>query len=162
MKCAQHIERDAVGSCQGCQLGLCQDCAKRFGAPYCAKCKLKDMKVQSKGFYFQLGISILLVVIGYYTWVRYFHGGIFESLIPAALLAGFYWGWSFFSKKISKPSKKPQRSKWLSFLLYGAYYLVLLLLSIALGFLIGIYKILMNVKTMRDVKMLERECNEQV
>lgn len=90
MKCAGHIDLDAVGTCNICGKGLCQECAATFTPPLCGGCALSHNKGVAKSFWFQLTlmgslfvIAIvvlsdkvpLLTAIGYSVMVAFFPSG---------------------------------------------------------------------------------------
>lgn len=41
MKCYNHPDRDAVGTCVDCGKGLCQECMDLWTIPVCTDCNLK-------------------------------------------------------------------------------------------------------------------------
>ena len=41
MKCFYHVDRDAVGTCQTCGKGLCQECAAKYTPVTCEDCHVK-------------------------------------------------------------------------------------------------------------------------
>lgn len=43
MRCFNHPERDAIGSCKGCSKGLCMDCAADLGHGLACKGKHEEM-----------------------------------------------------------------------------------------------------------------------
>ncbi len=43
MKCHKHVDRDAVGTCMDCHVGLCSECSKSFSIPICPSCNLKRL-----------------------------------------------------------------------------------------------------------------------
>jgi hypothetical protein len=63
MKCAGHVDLDAVGTCNICGKGLCPECASTFTPPLCGGCALTHNKGVAKSFWFQLALMSGLFVI---------------------------------------------------------------------------------------------------
>lgn len=156
MKCAQHVEQDAVGSCQDCQRGLCQDCIKRYAKPLCNTCLLAHLSKQNKQLYLGLFITIVFFILGYYGWVRFFQGGIFEAFIPGLLLAGLYWGWCFLSDHLARPAKK-ERSTMKGLLVWGSYYVFKLLLALCICIFVGPYRVYKIISGIGLAKRIKRQ-----
>lgn len=99
MKCAQHFELDAVGTCNSCGRGLCPECVSVFTPPVCASCALAHNKGVATSLWTQLAlmgglfIVALLLLVGKVPLL---------SAIGYALMAAFFPpGWSFLGRYFS-------------------------------------------------------------
>ena len=156
MKCARHTDVDAIGSCQECQRGLCDECTNRYRKPLCDQCLLEHISKESRQFYIGLGITLIAFLVGYYIWVKLFTGGVFESIIPGLLLAGCYWGWLFLDGRLPELADK-ERPAWQSLLLKAGYYVVKFIVAICVGIFVGAYRVYTMLKGLATAKALRQE-----
>lgn len=96
MKCAVHVDQDAVGGCNSCGRGLCSECVSRFNPPTCENCVLVQNQVVAKSFKVQLALMLILFIA---TLGMLFGRLPITATIGYSLMAGFFpSGWSFLSK----------------------------------------------------------------
>jgi hypothetical protein len=96
MKCAQHVEFDAVGTCNSCGRGLCNECVAVFTPPLCSGCALAHNKGVSRSLWTQLVLMGVLFVVGLVLFVG-------KVPLPVAVLfslmaAFFPPGWNFLGR----------------------------------------------------------------
>lgn len=63
MKCAYHIERDAVATCSVCGRGLCQECANKINPPQCLGCFADGLEGQKKEIIKSLVVAAIIAVV---------------------------------------------------------------------------------------------------
>ncbi|MCX9158036.1 hypothetical protein OPU71_18090 [Niveibacterium sp. 24ML] len=96
MKCAQHVELDAVGTCNSCGRGLCSDCAAVFTPPLCGACASAHNKGIAKTLWVQLFlmlglfITALILLLGKTPWL--------DAVGFACVAAFFPSGWRFLGR----------------------------------------------------------------
>lgn len=159
MKCTDHSELEALGTCQECHKNLCGDCVNRYEKPLCNNCLETSLSKESRRFYFSLVMTAVLFALGYYVWIRYFHGFVFYSLIPACIMGGSYWGWHFLTNILAKPVEK-SRSTSMHLIVWTFYYVVKLIISLLIGVFVGIYKIGEGAQKLRQAGLLRQQINE--
>lgn len=99
MKCAQHVEFDAVGTCNSCGRGLCPECVSVFTPPLCGNCALAHNKGVSKSLWVQLALMAVLFVVGLILFVGKLP---ITSAIMFSLMAAFFpSGWNFLGRYFS-------------------------------------------------------------
>jgi len=109
MKCAQHYEADAVGTCVTCGKGLCPTCADMFSKPYCERCvvQVNRSAVQhNEGLIRKAKRSLLVpaVLLPVALWTLSSLGtarnlnSFINTLIMSAAVATTPAGWSFLSR----------------------------------------------------------------
>lgn len=99
MKCAQHVDLDAVGTCNSCGKGLCPDCASVFTPPVCGDCALAHNKGVATSMWTQLALMAGLFVVALVILM----GKIpLPSAIGYSLMAAFFpSGWNFLGRYFS-------------------------------------------------------------
>ena len=99
MKCFNHQETDANGTCQDCGKALCGECVSRFDFPLCESCLLTHNTNVSKELYFGLAITaIIFLVVTYFIYMNIDQQqNLGKSMFMGGLMAGTYWGWKFLS-----------------------------------------------------------------
>lgn len=67
MNCFNHPSEIAVGTCNDCNKGLCQECATRYEFPICVNCNQQRIKYEKKeiikGFLIILGVGFILSLL---------------------------------------------------------------------------------------------------
>lgn len=96
MKCAGHLDLDAVGTCNICSKGLCPECVSTFTPPLCSDCALAHNKGVSTSLWTHLAIMGSLFVIA----LVFLIGKVpVPSAIGYALMVAFFpSGWSFLGR----------------------------------------------------------------
>lgn len=116
MKCAQHVELDAVGTCNSCGRGLCPECVSAFTPPLCGNCALAHNKGVSKSLWTQLVLMGVLFVVG----LALFVGKVpFLAAMIFSLMAAFFPpGWNFLGRYFSPGGGYIYpMARWLNFLM---------------------------------------------
>lgn len=174
MKCFNHIEREAVATCQKCGKGLCKECAEKYTPCMCDTCaeqtrknqqqqaqnkeeqrkqKYKDALVDTRSEFIATSVIGVIVGILIVVWMR--HDG---SVNTFGDWLGFFcigfcvpFGWkfltflqSFFPLSIF--------GTWWFWIIYGA---VKLVLSMLVGIPTFIYQLVKTILTQRKINKLE-------
>lgn len=63
MKCYKHNNKDAVGTCNRCWAGLCNDCLKEFSIPICHSCNLKALNNDITNLYTTIITNLVIWII---------------------------------------------------------------------------------------------------
>lgn len=100
MRCASHIQREAVRGCRLCGSLICRECASHFDNKCipCEKAELKQIRNQAEKS-IELAIPgvifavVILVLAFYEAGIFNFWAQIFGSIIFTILSAGFCYGW---------------------------------------------------------------------
>lgn len=93
MKCAQHFELDAVGTCNACGKGLCPECASIFTPPVCGSCATTHNQGVATSLWIQLGLMAGLFVVSMIVLVGKVPA---SSALGYSLMAAFFPpGWKF-------------------------------------------------------------------
>jgi MFS family permease len=64
MNCVNHSDRQAVGKCEGCGAGLCEECYSYFNPHLCYECATKLANEDRRTFHKALAIGIISGVLG--------------------------------------------------------------------------------------------------
>lgn len=99
MKCAQHVDLDAVGTCNSCGLGLCPECASVFSPPLCGNCALAHNKGVATSLWTQLALMGGLFVIALVILVG--KVPLLTAIGYAVMAAFFPPGWNFLGRYFS-------------------------------------------------------------
>lgn len=100
MKCAGHIDLDAVGTCNHCGRGLCSECAAIFSPPLCDHCALAHNQGVATSFWTQLAVMVVLFVAVLAFLVS--NAAPWTSALGYAAMAGFFPpGWCFLGRYFS-------------------------------------------------------------
>lgn len=99
MKCAEHIEVSAVGTCNSCGKGLCPDCVSIFTPPLCTGCALAHNKGISKSFGVQLALMGALFVVALV--ILFDKVPLLTALWYSVMAAFFLPGWNFLGRYFS-------------------------------------------------------------
>jgi len=155
MKCFNHSDSDANGSCQGCGKGLCGLCVSRFENPLCEPCLTKNNSGVAKQLYLGLAITaaIFISVSVFLFPMASEHGNPGQAFFMGALMAGTYWGWKFLTDYF--PSLTAGTSSvWLIYLLLkfvGAYFI---------GLIVGPYQIYKMVKEINKINKVKSQLSQ--
>ncbi|MCF8260042.1 MAG: DUF2180 family protein [Melioribacteraceae bacterium] len=99
MKCANHPESDAVGTCVDCGKGLCSECLNQYEFPICDSCNSVRADGEKKELTKNIALTVLFFAIGFY--FANSSAGSFQlvgGIVIGYLFAGIPWGWSFLNK----------------------------------------------------------------
>lgn len=147
MKCAQHIEQSAVGTCNDCGKGLCPECIAIFTPPLCSGCALAHNQEVAKTLWIQLALMGGLFVAALATLL----GKVpFATAIGYALMAGFFpSGWKFLGRFFS-PSGGYffATARWINLVFHVAT-------ALALGVIVGpiyLYKAWKELQIVKNTK----------
>ena len=99
MKCAQHVDLDAVGTCNSCGRGLCPECVSVFTPPLCGNCAMAHNTGVSKSLRTQLVLMGILFVGALVVFVG--KVPLLAALIFALMAAFFPPGWNFLGRYFS-------------------------------------------------------------
>lgn len=102
MKCAQHIEFDAVGTCNACGKGLCPDCISTFTIPLCEGCAISNNKQVARSLWMQMGMMVSLFLFSFFGFIDSM--SFFPALVCSLLIAFFPSGWRYLSQHFPSSS----------------------------------------------------------
>lgn len=147
MKCAQHVDLDAVGTCNSCGRGLCPDCVSIFTPPLCGDCALAHNKGVATSMWTQLALMAGLFVVA----LVILAGKIpLPSAIGYSLMAAFFpSGWSFLGRYFSPSGGYLfPMARWINLAVQAAVALVI-------GVIVGpiyLFKAWKELKTARETR----------
>lgn len=149
MKCADHVELDAVGTCNACGKGLCPGCVSIFTPPLCGDCALAHNKGVSTSLWTHLAMmgGLFVVALGFLV------GKIpVPSAIGYGLMAAFFpSGWSFLGRYFSPCGGYLfPTARWINLLVQAA---VAALIGVVVG-PIFLFKAWKELKTVRETRSL--------
>ncbi len=146
MKCYNHPATDSVGTCNGCNKGLCKECADKFSYPACETCFIKAHKANIQSTYVNFAIMLLGMGLGF--WAAYsmyepgYNYGIFLWL---PLWGGFiYYSWKFLRRMIT--------FYFTDIYWQGIFLTFQLIVAILLSMIIGPYELFRNIKIFLNSK----------
>lgn len=149
MKCAQHVDLDAVATCNGCGRGLCPECASVFSPPLCGTCVATHNKGVATSLWIQLVLMGGLFVAALFVLV----GNL--PILPAigySLMAAFFPpGWKFLGRYFSPGGGYLfPTTRWINLAVQAG---VALLVGVVVGpiYLFNAWK---ELKTVRDTQNL--------
>lgn len=145
MKCAGHVELDAVGTCNACGKGLCPDCVSIFTPPLCGDCALAHNKGVATSLWTHLAMMGGLFVVA----LVFLVGKVpVASAIGYALMAAFFpSGWSFLGRYFSPSGGYLfPMARWINLLFQAA---VAALIGVVVG-PVFLFKAWKELKTVRE------------
>lgn len=147
MKCAGHVELDAVGTCNACGKGLCPECVSIFTPPLCGNCALAHNKGISTSLWTHLAMmgGLFAVTLGFLV------GKVPAlSAIGYALMAAFFpSGWSFLGRYFSPSGGYLfPMARWINLLVQAA---VAVLIGVVVG-PIFLFKAWKELKVVRETQ----------
>ena len=89
MKCVQHSDRDVVGTCLVCGVGLCPACFGRYTSPLCASHGVAERAAAQRSLRRGLLIVGILAAFGFLLGIAH---GLGTALLDAYLLGATYYG----------------------------------------------------------------------
>jgi hypothetical protein len=149
MKCAGHIDLDAVGTCNICGKGLCPECVSTFTPPLCGDCALAHNKGIATSLWMHLAMMGGLFVVA----LVFLAGKVpVPSAIGYALLAAFFpSGWSFLGRYFSPSGGYLfPMARWINLLAQAA---VAALVGVVVG-PIYLFKAWKELKTVRETQKI--------
>jgi hypothetical protein len=99
MKCVQHIDRDAVGTCLMCRGGLCPACFGRYATPLCASHGVVQRAAAQRSVRRGLLIVGILAAFGLLLGIAH---GIGTALLDAYSLGATYYGCGVVRRGLSR------------------------------------------------------------
>lgn len=154
MKCATHIDVDAVATCGSCNRGLCKACTDRFDRPFCEACVVAVNKSIANQLYLGLAITISVLIASFYMSRILLQATFLDSILSSVAFAGLYWGWRFLSDHAP-------RLEMASILVWVFYLYVKLMLACLIGFFVAPYQIFKMVRELKTIRELERQLSER-
>lgn len=159
MNCFNHIEENAVASCQDCQKGLCNECASLYTFPICTQCNSQRKQFQKKVIYKELLLMFVFGCILYYLLLQIYtpvnssllEGGIFEKVF--LVVSGFYLGGALIAGWKTLTYITPNIFLFLPLVGWLIYFIVKFLLSIAVGLVMFPVRLFRN---FRKIYLLNR------
>lgn len=153
MKCAQHIELDAAGTCNECGKGLCPECVSIFTPPVCGNCATVHNQGVATSLWTQLALMAGLFVVAMVVLVG-------KAPLPTAigysLMAAFFPpGWKFLGRYFTPSGGYFFASaRWINLAVHTG---VALFLGVVVG-PIYLFKAWKELKTVRETRnLLERQ-----
>jgi hypothetical protein len=147
MKCFNHPEVDANGTCSYSNIAICGKCISRFLFALCEQCLLKHNSNVSKELYLGLATStVIFTVVTYFMYVEVRElEGLGKSMLMGGLMAGTYWGWRFLTDHLPKLTMGSMAVWYIYFVLKftGAYFI---------GLFVGPYQIFRMDRELSKVK----------
>ena len=147
MKCAGHVELDAVGTCNTCGKGLCPECVSIFTPPLCNNCALAHNKSVAISLWTHLALMSVLFVAA----LVFLVGNLpVLSAIGYALMAAFFpSGWSFLGRYFSPSGGYIfPMARWINLIIQAA-------VAAGVGVLVGpifLFKAWKELKTARETR----------
>ena len=152
MKCFNHSDIDANGTCQDCGKGLCGECVSRFDFPLCEPCLLTHNSNVSKQLYFGLAITaIIFIAVTYFFYMNVGNQEqLGKSVLMGGLMAGTYWGWKFLTDYFPNLTMGTTNVWFIYFMLkfIGAYFI---------GLLVGPYQIFKMFRELGKVQKVKAQ-----
>lgn len=99
MNCADHVDINAVGTCNSCGKGLCPECVSIFTPPSCTGCALAHNKGVAKSFWVQLALMGALFVVALVILID--KVPVLTALWYSLMAAFFPPGWNFLGRYFS-------------------------------------------------------------
>jgi hypothetical protein len=149
MKCAQHYELDAVGTCNDCGKGLCPECVSTFSPPVCESCATAHNRGVATSLWTQLVLMAGLFVVAMIILV----GKVaLLSAIGYSLMAAFFLpGWNFLGRYFTPGGGYFFASaRWMNL---GVHTVVAAFLGVVVG-PIYLFKAWKDLKTVRETSNL--------
>lgn len=149
MKCAQHFELDAVGTCNDCGKGLCPDCVSIFTPPVCGSCATAHNRGVATSLWTQLLLMGGLFVVAMVVLV----GKVpLPTAIGYSLMAAFFPpGWNFLGRYFSPSGGYFFASaRWISLIVHAV-------VAAFLGVVVGpiyLFKAWKELKTVRETQSI--------
>jgi len=155
MKCYNHPEKDSVGSCNGCNKGLCKECASIFNVPLCKPCYIVDRASTIRGVYGVFAFTLCYAGLGLlaaFSLGSSTRGGSIVIYIMWPILGGLaYLAWRFISRTISLLASKS--AGWIvDIKTYLLYLWGKLLLSMFLSIFVGPLELIYVIRKWRVAK----------
>lgn len=152
MKCAQHVDQEAVGTCNSCGRGLCPECVSTFNPPTCGNCALAHNQGIARSFKVQLALMLVLFIA---TLVVLLGKLPLSTAIGYSLMAGFFpSGWNFLSKYFTPSGNYIfPAARWLNLFVQAA-------VAAVIGIIVGpiyLFKAWKEFKTIRATQELISE-----
>lgn len=148
MKCYNHPDRDAVGTCVDCGKGLCQECMDLWTIPVCTDCNLKRWQNAKSNVFKELGIVIVLAVIGCFLAFQG-EGSLLNDLWVIWLTAGIYPGWKMLTRITPKVFLILPLIGWV------IYFMVKFFIAVLIGWICLPIRLFKNMKTLKEAKKVE-------
>ncbi len=155
MKCYNHPEKDSVGSCNGCNKGLCKECASIFNVPLCKPCYIVDRASTIRGVYGVFAFTLFYAGLGLlaaFSLGSSTRGGSIVIFIIWPVFGGLaYLAWRFISRTISLLASKS--AGWIvDIKTYLLYLWGKLLLSMFLSIFVGPLELIYVIRKWRVAK----------
>ncbi len=148
MKCASHVDLDAVGVCNSCQKGLCQTCSSIFHPPECADCVAAHNKQVSFKFVRNLvTMGALFAATLWFAWQVLPFG---KAVLVSLAVAFVPWGWEFLSRFFN--AENPYQdlvTRMLSISIHLAG-------SLVVGLFVGPYQVYRTVRELQSIRETEK------
>lgn len=146
MKCYNHPNIDAVGSCVDCGKALCQECAGNFKPVLCAECANSRTKKEISQCIFSFVISIGIFIIMYI--INNYSSFMNDNVTSLFIFSCIPWGWTLISSITSKFSLVLPVWVWI------IVYVIKFFLAMLIGIPAFIIKICILIfKLIRSIKM---------
>lgn len=149
MKCYRHPDRDAVGTCEDCGRGLCQECISYYSMPICTECNLKRFHLEKQGIYKEFLLTAVFAILGI---VLAFSGnpqGIIDVITVIWATAGVYPGWRMLTRIT------PNVFLVLPIIGWVLYFIIKLFIAIFIGWACLVIRLVRNVRRLREIKDTE-------
>lgn len=152
MNCFNHPNESAVGTCQDCKKGLCQNCATKYEISICNDCNSKRIQIEKTEI-----IKNLLAIIFIGGFLFLFNKSISKSQIPVTftqMLFSYYAccsivaGWRFLNKIT------PQMFLFLPIIGWVIYFFVKLFISALIGFFVLPYILFRDIKRYIELRKI--------
>ncbi len=158
MKCYNHPATDSVGTCNGCNKGLCKECASVFNVPLCKPCYVAEKQSNVREVYGIFAFTLLFAGVGLLITIMMSNatqtaGG--ASIVMFFLFPIFtglsYLSWRFVSRTIGFLASKS--ATWIVDLKYYIMYLwAKLLISVAISIVAGPLELIYVIRKWRIAK----------
>ncbi len=150
MKCFNHPETDANGTCQDCGKGLCGNCIARFDFPLCEPCLLSHNSTVSKQLYMGLAITFIIFIgATYFSYFNMFQKeGIGDAMLFGGFIAGTYWGWRFLTDHLPSLTMG-------SYPVWMIYLMLKFMVALVIGLFVGPYQIFKMFKELGAIQKVK-------
>ena len=148
MKCYNHPDRDAVGTCVDCGKGLCQECMYLWTIPVCADCNLKRWQATKHEVFKEFAITAVFAIIGL---VFAFQGynGLFNAIAVIWMMAGVYPGWKMLTRIT------PNVFLILPLIGWVLYFFIKFFIAMLIGWICLPIRLFKNIRTLEEAKKIE-------
>lgn len=140
MKCAYHVDREAVATCNVCGKGLCQECASYINPPECLGCYAAELEAEKNGIKKSVIIASVVAIVIFILSLS--EGG---TVGQGILFACVPFGWIALNKIT------PQIFLFMPIIGWIFYFVLKLIVAMLVGIVALPYKIIKSVIQIKEI-----------